>query len=204
MTQLPLKQLQWKIMTCHIKRHVAAKMWMLRSSAASAAFSDTHNSAAARSLPQRAPDPHSYVTAHALPHSTANNRPTATHVSLPHTIRHSAPSSPPGCPSPLPILSKYSDWDIRGQRYEIDADTINQVIEEAGKFCSEVIFPLNQSGDREGCTYHGDGVVTVSDVLNVLSEFGCTAKCAMDINGDGATNVTDVLAVLSAFGTACN
>lgn len=31
------------------------------------------------------------------------------------------------------------------QHAEIDADTINQVIEEAGKFCSEVIFPLNQS-----------------------------------------------------------
>ncbi len=46
------------------------------------------------------------------------------------------------------------------QHAEIGADTINQVIEEAGKFCSEVIFPLNQSGDREGCTYHGDGVVT--------------------------------------------
>jgi len=46
------------------------------------------------------------------------------------------------------------------QHAEIDADTTNQVIEEAGKFCSEVIFPLNQSGDREGCTYHGDGVVT--------------------------------------------
>ncbi len=46
------------------------------------------------------------------------------------------------------------------QHAEIDADTINQVIEEAGKFCSEVIFPLNQSGDREGCTYVGDGVVT--------------------------------------------
>lgn len=42
---------------------------------------------------------------------------------------------------------------------EIDAETINQVIEEAGKFCSEVIFPLNQVGDREGCTYN-DGVVT--------------------------------------------
>ena len=36
------------------------------------------------------------------------------------------------------------------QHAEIDADTINQVIEEAGKFCSEVIFPINQSGDREG------------------------------------------------------
>jgi alkylation response protein AidB-like acyl-CoA dehydrogenase len=43
---------------------------------------------------------------------------------------------------------------------EIDAETINQIIEEAGKFCSEVIFPLNQIGDREGCTYAGDGVVT--------------------------------------------
>ncbi|MEZ2350427.1 acyl-CoA dehydrogenase C-terminal domain-containing protein [Caballeronia sp. RCC_10] len=42
---------------------------------------------------------------------------------------------------------------------ELDADIINQVLEEAGKFCSEVVFPLNQSGDREGCTYEGDGVV---------------------------------------------
>ncbi|WP_296658387.1 acyl-CoA dehydrogenase C-terminal domain-containing protein [Paraburkholderia sp.] len=43
---------------------------------------------------------------------------------------------------------------------DLDADTINQVLEEAGKFCSEVLFPLNQVGDREGCTYSGDGVVT--------------------------------------------
>ena len=42
---------------------------------------------------------------------------------------------------------------------ELDADTIDQVLEEAGKFCAEVLFPLNQSGDREGCTYEGDGVV---------------------------------------------
>jgi acyl-CoA dehydrogenase len=42
---------------------------------------------------------------------------------------------------------------------EIDVDTINQILEEAGKFCSNVLFPLNQSGDKEGCTYEGDGVV---------------------------------------------
>ena len=47
-------------------------------------------------------------------------------------------------------------------------------------------------------------VVAVSDVLDVLSEFGCITNCTMDINGDGVTNVTDVLAVLSAFGTDCN
>ena len=34
---------------------------------------------------------------------------------------------------------------------DIDADTINQVVEEGGKFASKVLFPLNQSGDREGC-----------------------------------------------------
>ncbi len=36
---------------------------------------------------------------------------------------------------------------------DIDADTINQVIEEAGKFCAEVLLPINRSGDEEGCTY---------------------------------------------------
>jgi alkylation response protein AidB-like acyl-CoA dehydrogenase len=34
---------------------------------------------------------------------------------------------------------------------DVDADIINQVLEEGGKFASEVLFPLNHSGDREGC-----------------------------------------------------
>ena len=34
---------------------------------------------------------------------------------------------------------------------EIDADTINHVLEEGAKFTSKVLFPLNYSGDREGC-----------------------------------------------------
>ena len=34
---------------------------------------------------------------------------------------------------------------------DIDVDTINAILEEAGKFASEVIFPLNISGDTEGC-----------------------------------------------------
>ena len=35
---------------------------------------------------------------------------------------------------------------------EIDVDTINAVIEEAGKFASSVLMPINQSGDEEGCS----------------------------------------------------
>ena len=40
------------------------------------------------------------------------------------------------------------------------ANSIDQVLEEGGKFCAEVLFPLNRSGDEEGCRYDGDGVVT--------------------------------------------
>ncbi|MBU4611997.1 acyl-CoA dehydrogenase C-terminal domain-containing protein [Achromobacter sp. GG226] len=36
---------------------------------------------------------------------------------------------------------------------EVDADTINQVLEESGRFCAEVLFPLNAVGDAEGCHY---------------------------------------------------
>ncbi|MDP1535444.1 MAG: acyl-CoA dehydrogenase N-terminal domain-containing protein, partial [Rubrivivax sp.] len=35
---------------------------------------------------------------------------------------------------------------------EMDVDTLNAVLEEAGKFAAEVTFPLNISGDGEGCT----------------------------------------------------
>jgi alkylation response protein AidB-like acyl-CoA dehydrogenase len=37
--------------------------------------------------------------------------------------------------------------------HEIDADTLNAVLEEGGKFAAEVLFPTNQAGDAEGCTY---------------------------------------------------
>jgi alkylation response protein AidB-like acyl-CoA dehydrogenase len=38
------------------------------------------------------------------------------------------------------------------RHHDIDVDTINAVLEEGGKFAAEVIFPLNLSGDQEGCT----------------------------------------------------
>jgi alkylation response protein AidB-like acyl-CoA dehydrogenase len=34
---------------------------------------------------------------------------------------------------------------------DTDVDTINAVLEEGGKFAAEVVFPLNISGDTEGC-----------------------------------------------------
>jgi len=34
---------------------------------------------------------------------------------------------------------------------DLDADTMNAVLEEGGKFAAEVLAPINQSGDEEGC-----------------------------------------------------
>ncbi|SAK83617.1 Acyl-CoA dehydrogenase-like protein [Caballeronia catudaia] len=57
------------------------------------------------------------------------------------------------------VLKVEAELKSMPKHADLDADTINQVLEQAGKFCSEVVFPLNQSGDREGCAYEGDGVV---------------------------------------------
>ncbi len=35
---------------------------------------------------------------------------------------------------------------------DVDAETINAVLEEGGKFAAEVLAPLNLSGDQQGCT----------------------------------------------------
>jgi alkylation response protein AidB-like acyl-CoA dehydrogenase len=40
-----------------------------------------------------------------------------------------------------------------------DVETIDAVLEAGGKFCADVVFPLNQPGDREGCTRLEDGSV---------------------------------------------
>lgn len=42
----------------------------------------------------------------------------------------------------------------------MDAELAETLVDEAGKFCSEVIAPLNAPGDLEGCTRHADGSVT--------------------------------------------
>ncbi len=51
------------------------------------------------------------------------------------------------------VLKVTDELKLLPRHAEIDADTINAVLEEGGKFASEVLFPLNRSGDAEGCTH---------------------------------------------------
>ena len=50
------------------------------------------------------------------------------------------------------VLGVANEYAAMPRFADVDADTINAVIEEAGKFAANVTFPLNISGDEEGCT----------------------------------------------------
>jgi alkylation response protein AidB-like acyl-CoA dehydrogenase len=50
------------------------------------------------------------------------------------------------------VLNVVDDFKQIPKHAEVDADTINAVLEEGGKFAAEVVFPLNVSGDTEGCS----------------------------------------------------
>ena len=50
------------------------------------------------------------------------------------------------------VLNVADEYRAMPRHQDVDADTINAILEEGGKFASEVIFPLNISGDTEGCS----------------------------------------------------
>jgi alkylation response protein AidB-like acyl-CoA dehydrogenase len=49
------------------------------------------------------------------------------------------------------VLGAADQLKLMPKHAEIDADTINAVLTEAGRFAAEVTAPLNSSGDAEGC-----------------------------------------------------
>ncbi len=51
------------------------------------------------------------------------------------------------------LLNVTADLQAIPQFADTDVETINAILEEGGKFASEVIFPLNISGDQEGCKH---------------------------------------------------
>src|SRR5215469_3475531 len=48
---------------------------------------------------------------------------------------------------------------------EMTPDLIDPVLEEAAKVCEEILFPLNRSGDEEGCVFE-NGVADTQDTAS--------------------------------------
>ncbi len=54
------------------------------------------------------------------------------------------------------LLNVEAEYKGMPAHADLDADTINQVLEAGAQFTGEVLFPLNASGDKEGCTHNRD------------------------------------------------
>ena len=62
---------------------------------------------------------------------------------------------------------------------EVSADLMDQIIEEGGKICEEVLFPLNQSGDQEGCHYENGVVRTPKGFKEAYDTFAEGGWCGL-------------------------
>jgi alkylation response protein AidB-like acyl-CoA dehydrogenase len=72
---------------------------------------------------------------------------------------------------------------------EFSADLIDQILEEGGKICEEVLFPLNQSGDKEGCVLENGVVRTPQGFKEAYDMFvqggWCGLACDPEYGGMG-------------------
>ena len=95
-------------------------------------------------------------------------------------------------PQQLQALPAYS-----GEGAEADADLMQQVLEESGKFVAEVVAPLNRDGDEIGAQFR-DGAVTMPpgfrDAYQAFWQAGWPAlACATEDGGQGLPAVLEAM-----------
>ena len=62
---------------------------------------------------------------------------------------------------------------------EATPELIDQILEEGAKICENTLFPLNQSGDEEGCTWKDGEVTTPKGFKEAYDEFTQNGWCGV-------------------------
>ena len=82
----------------------------------------------------------------------------------------------------LPALARDTHPDL-------DADTLNAVLEEAGRFADEVLAPLNRTGDQQGARFENGQVLAAPGFGHALKRYGeggwAGLSAATDHGGQG-------------------
>lgn len=91
---------------------------------------------------------------------------------------------------PKPSLAGCTDYE---------ACNFNPAAAEEDGSCDYACPDPTCPGDQDG-----DGIHGATDILAILSEFGCSGGCLRDITGDGAVTANDILALLALYGALCS
>lgn len=91
-----------------------------------------------------------------------------------------------------------ADFLTPGEIYRLRVEATN----DQAAFFKIGIAAIPSQGGCEG-DYNNDGTRNSSDLLTLLSDFGCVSGCMADLSGDGEVNVVDLLTFLSVFGFDC-
>jgi len=90
---------------------------------------------------------------------------------------------------------------------DANIETLAAILSEGGKFCEEVLQPLNRVGDREGCKRNADGSVTTpkgfKEAYKQMAEGGWIGLSAeTEYGGQGLPHTVD--AAMNEFASAAN
>ena len=61
--------------------------------------------------------------------------------------------------------------DTLFKQNDLELDDFNFILEESSKFCEEILLPLNQSGDKEGCQFNNGKVTTPNGFKEAYKQF---------------------------------